>query len=127
MLSRFVKSKLMKANSLQERLIVFASNCVKLQPLLHKNDAGQYYGKQLMRSSGSAALNYGESQSAESRRDFGHKLSICLKEMRESHNNLKVIHLSELCNNQSLIEQYLQECNELVAMLVTAVKKVHPN
>lgn len=79
----------MKGNSLEERLIHFAANCAKLQSQLKANDAGQYYGKQLIRSAGSAALNYAESQSAESKRDFGHKLSLCLKELRESLSNLK--------------------------------------
>lgn len=31
-----------------------------------------------MRSTTSAALNYGEAQSAESKRDFAHKMKICL-------------------------------------------------
>lgn len=114
----------MKANSLEERLVLFASNCVGLQKHLNANDAGLFYGKQLMRSAGSAALNYGEAQAAESRKDFGHKLSICLKESRESLNNLKIIQLSKLCTNQELIETHLKECNELVSMLVVAVKKV---
>jgi four helix bundle protein len=114
----------MKANSLEERLVRFASDCVVLQKYLSTNDAGLYYGKQLIRSAGSAALNYGESQGAESRRDFGHKLSICLKESRESLNNLKIIQLSNLCANQELLSNNLKECNELVSMLVVAVKKV---
>lgn len=57
----------MKANSLEERLVLFASNCVGLQKQLYGNEAGLFYGKQLMRSAGSAALNYGEAQAAESR------------------------------------------------------------
>ncbi len=121
------KSKLMKVNSLQERLNIFAANCVKLQTMLQHSESGRYYGKQLMRSSGSAALNYGESQSAESRRDFGHKLSLSLKESRESYNNLKIIQLSELCAASNLVSQSLKECNELVSMLVVAVRKVRPN
>ncbi|MBL7104607.1 MAG: four helix bundle protein, partial [Bacteroidales bacterium] len=39
---------------------------------------------QLIRSGSSPALNYGEAQSAESRKDFVHKLKIILKELKES-------------------------------------------
>ena len=38
---------------------------------------------QLLRSGISPALNYGEAQSGESRRDFIHKIKIVLKELRE--------------------------------------------
>jgi len=83
------ESKNMKANSLEARLMRFASDCVVLQTHLFTNAAGLYYGKQLIRSAAYAALNYGESQGAASGRDFGHKLSSCLKESCESLNNLK--------------------------------------
>jgi four helix bundle protein len=39
---------------------------------------------QLVRSSTSPAANYGEARAAESRRDFIHKMQICLKELRET-------------------------------------------
>ena len=39
----------------------------------------------------SAALNYGETQGAESKKDFVHKMKICLKELRESQVNLQII------------------------------------
>jgi four helix bundle protein len=52
--------------------------------------ASQHMSKQLIRSATSAALNYGEAQSAESSRDFLHKMKISLKELRESLVNLKI-------------------------------------
>lgn len=51
----------------------------------------QHLFKQLARSASSAALNYGEAQSAESRKDFIHKLKLSLKELRESRVNLLLL------------------------------------
>jgi len=57
------------------------------------------------RIDGPAALNYAEAQSAESRKDFIHKTSIVLKELRESHVNLKIIVETGICSDQKrLIE-----------------------
>jgi len=55
------EGKHMKANSLEARLMRFASDCAVLQTHLSTNAADLYYGKQLIRSAGFAALNYGES------------------------------------------------------------------
>ena len=58
---------------------------------VEKNYAGNHLTGQIIRSSTSPALNYGEAQSAESNRDFVHKMGICLKELRETNNCLKII------------------------------------
>ena len=56
---------------------------------LPKTLAGNHIVSQLVRSSTSPALHYGEAQSAESRNDFIHKMKICLKELRETYNCLQ--------------------------------------
>jgi len=43
-----------------------------------------YYKNQLIRSSGSPVLNYGEAQAAVTDKDFVHKMSIVVKELKES-------------------------------------------
>ena len=55
-------------------LIQFAVNVMELVNHLPKTKAGVHLQDQLSRSSMSAALNYGEAQRAESKRDFIHKL-----------------------------------------------------
>ena len=52
---------------------------------------GQYYGNQIMRSSGSSALNFGEAQGTNTDRDYINKASISLKELKESRVNLKIL------------------------------------
>ncbi|MEO8088644.1 MAG: four helix bundle protein, partial [Bacteroidota bacterium] len=46
---------------------------------------------QVMRSGTSPALHYGEAQSAESDKDFIHKMKVALKELRETMNALRII------------------------------------
>jgi len=81
----------MARNDLEDRLINFAIRAIKLAEQLPKNVIGIRISDQLTRASSSAPLNYGEAQSAESRRDFVHKSKIVLKELRESNVALKMI------------------------------------
>ena len=73
---------------------------------------------QLLRSGTSAALNYGEAQGAESRKDFVHKIKVILKELRESRICLRILSRRSLLQSHSA----LSECNELVAIFTKSVK-----
>ncbi|WP_241507285.1 four helix bundle protein [Aquimarina sediminis] len=75
---------------IEARLIQFSINTILVCGKVEGNYASQHLSKQLIRSVTSAALNYGEAQSAESSRDFVHKIKLCLKELRESLINLKI-------------------------------------
>ena len=55
---------------LEERLTQFAIDIILLCGKIEENFASQHLSKQLIRSTTSAALNYGEAQSGESKRDF---------------------------------------------------------
>lgn len=76
----------MKKNELEDRLIDFASVVILFTEGMKNNYAGNHLSGQIIRSSTSPALNYGEAQSAESKKDFIHKMGICLKELRETYN-----------------------------------------
>ncbi|MEM7185128.1 MAG: four helix bundle protein, partial [Bacteroidota bacterium] len=92
----------MKSNEkydIQDRLIAFSADVISNHGMSRNNFASDHLTKQLVRSVTSAALNYGEAQSAESRRDFVHKMKICLKELRESQVNLKILEQAKLINN----------------------------
>ena len=64
---------------LENRLVKYSVMILKLTRSINESYFNNYLIHQLLRSSASAALNYGEAQSAESRKDFIHKLSIVLK------------------------------------------------
>ncbi len=83
--------------------------------------------KQLIRSSTSAALNFGEARSAESKKDFIHKQGISLKELRESHVNLIIIEQNKLCKNEDLIAEAVDEANQLVSIFVTSINTAQRN
>jgi four helix bundle protein len=107
---------------LEERLIDFAVLGINIGKTLPSNDIGRYLGSQLMRASSSPALNYGESQSAESRKDFVHKLNIVLKELRESLICMKIISKAKLLSNDPILDRGLNECNELISIFVSTIK-----
>ena len=78
---------------------------------LPKGYAANHLGAQLIRSGTSPALNYGESQAAESTKDFIHKMKLCLKELRESQVCLKIIKRKSFID-QKFIAPVLKECGE---------------
>ncbi|MDI6740351.1 MAG: four helix bundle protein [Candidatus Edwardsbacteria bacterium] len=55
---------------LEERLINFAVSIIEMANELPNAKAGNHLSGQLVRSGASSALNYGEAQSGESRKDF---------------------------------------------------------
>jgi len=102
---------------LEDRLINFAGNVIQMRGSFEPGEVTENLYGQLTRSATSAALNYGEAQGAESRKDFAHKIGIVLKEIRESHNNLKIIATAGLYRgNKNDINKVLDECNQLVAI-----------
>ncbi len=81
---------------LEERLINFAVLIIEISQAMPDTKAANHLRGQLLRCGTSPALNYGEAQSGESRKDFIHKLKIVLKELRESSICLKIIFRTNL-------------------------------
>jgi four helix bundle protein len=69
---------------LSERFLEFADRICSVVEALPDSRLGRRIADQLLRSGTSPLGNYEEACAAESRRDFVHKLRICLKEIRES-------------------------------------------
>jgi four helix bundle protein len=120
----------MTPRELEDRLIVFAIDIIRLSEGIKPSIAGNNLSGQIVRSSSSTALNYGEAQSAESPKDFVHKLGICLKEMRETFMNLRIIDGAKLHADQQFLNQLKTECNELISIFVKSIetsKRKHGN
>lgn len=107
---------------LEDRLIRFTGMIGKLISALEKTKETRNLIDQLIRSSESAALNYGEAQVAESKSDFIHKISIVLKELKESRIAIKIIKIRNFCPDSELQEKCDQECSELVAIFISSVR-----
>ena len=110
-----------QVQDLENRLIDFAVAIIDIVELLPNTKAGNHIAGQLVRSGTSPAPNYGEAQSAESRRDFIHKMKVALKELRESMVWLKIIKRKPLCPELDL-SAILRECDELISIFVASVK-----
>jgi four helix bundle protein len=115
-----------KKYDLESRLIRFGNKAIDIAEGLPNSYTGNYLAGQLIRSSTSPLLNYGEAQSAESLADFIHKMKICLKELRETYNCLRLIEQRRWLKNSEL-ELILRENNELIAIfsssIITASKR----
>ena len=74
----------MLPNQLEDRLIKFAVDVILMCKHFDGSFASEHLTKQLIRSTTSVALNYGEARSAESSRDFLHKMKLSLKELNSS-------------------------------------------
>ena len=111
---------------LEDRLIDFAARCINVAAALSCDKAGQHLMGQLTRSGTSPALNYGEAQGAESRKDFIHKMKIGLKELRETVVCLKIIVKAELLGMEKL-EPLIAEANELISIFVTSIGTAKKN
>ncbi len=107
---------------LEPRLIDYAVRIIRLVESLPKAPVENHIRAQLSRSGTSPAPNYGESQSAESRSDFIHKLKIVLKELRESRVWLLMIQQAELIKPAAAVAPLIQETNELISIFVASVK-----
>ena len=86
----------MTPEDLSGRLIHFAARMGKVIDALPDTRMGRHVAGQLVRSGTSPAPNYEEACAAESRADFCHKLSICLKELRESRCWIRLIIKTEM-------------------------------
>jgi four helix bundle protein len=111
-----------KFEDLETRLERFAITGVLVTEKMPNTPAGRYYADQLLRVSGSAALNYAESQGGASHRDFSNKIKIVFKEMRESRMALRIIHGAKLQPDLPWVLSVTQEASELVAIMAASVR-----
>jgi len=122
-----LNSFIMARTNLDERLINFAVEVLKIAEKMDKSYAGSHLSSQLIRSSTSAAQNYGEAQSGESRKDFIHKLKIVLKELRETIIGLKIVQRAKLYSITDHLESTVSENNELISIFVTSIETATKN
>jgi four helix bundle protein len=111
---------------LSERLLCFAVRVGKVVNALPNTRLGRHIAAQLIRSGTSAAPNYEEGCAAESRADFVHKLSICLKELRESRFWIRLIIESDLLSKKKMADLQ-DECSQLCKILAQSIVTAKKN
>lgn len=106
---------------LEERLLEFAARIIRLAEALPRSPTGKHVSGQVIRSGTAPMAHHGEAQSAESRKDFIHKLKIALKELRETQRWLKLIQRVPLLEKTELLNPLLTETDELIRIFVTSI------
>jgi four helix bundle protein len=118
----------MKPDDLSERLLDFAARIGNVVDALPDTRLGRHIASQIVRSGTSAGPNYEEGRAGESRADFIHKLSICLKELRESRFWLRLTIKSNLVPKLKMAN-ILDECEQLMKIIgksITTAKRKSP-
>jgi four helix bundle protein len=110
-----------KVYDLEERLIGFMVRVMGVVESLPNTRVGNHVAGQLVGSGTSPAANYGEARAAESRKDFIHKMKICLKELREARVWLLGIQRKPLIEPAAKLDPLVAECNELIAIFVASI------
>lgn len=116
----------MKTNdppNIQDRTFAFAVRIVKLcQQLDQTPGTSRTLANQLLRAGTSIGANLEEAKGGQSRADFISKVSISLKEARETLYWLRLLIASEILPEHQLAP-LTQEAHEIVAILTTIVKR----
>lgn len=119
-----------KPEQLADRLLDFAVEIIKITDALPNTVVGRHVAGQMVRAGTSCGSNYEEACGAESRSDFVHKMSIVLKELKESRFWLRLIPRTEMLASHHT-EPVLEECQQLCAIvarsILTAKRKRSPN
>ncbi|MEH2124607.1 four helix bundle protein [Nostoc sp.] len=110
--------------SISDRTKALAIRIVKACTFLdEKPGICRTLSNQLLRSGTSIGANVREAQSAQSNKDFLHKLEIALKEERETEYWLEILIESELVEKNKF-ESLLQETKEIGKILVASTRKI---
>lgn len=116
-----------KQYDLEERLLEYAASIIRLVERLPNTRAGNHVAGQLLRSGTSPLPNHGEGQAAESRDDFIHKFSICLKELRESRRWLRLAKRVPLLRSPNEFDPLLEETEALIKIFATSIRTAQRN
>lgn len=110
---------------LDERTYKFALRILKLVDALPRTNKGEILGRQVLRSGTSIGANIEEAHAGSSKRDFANKMSIALKEARETHFWLRLIRDDGLipANQISALAQEALEIKLILGKTVATSKK----
>ncbi len=107
---------------LEDRLLNFAINVVELTEGLPHTRSGNHIAGQLLRCGTSPYGNHGEVESAESRKDFIHKLKVCLKELRETKRWLRLLTRLKRLHPPLALATCLSEVEELIRIFAASIR-----
>ncbi len=110
-------------NAILDKSLSFAVRVIKFYKIKIKNNYElQSLFKQMLRSGTSIGANVSEAQDAESKNDFIHKLTIALKESRETNYWLIILYQSEIISEREF-KSLEKDCIEIIKILTSIIKK----
>lgn len=110
-----------KENVIKTKSFLFAVRIVNLSKFLNYEKKEYVISKQLLRSGTSVGAMVRESEHAESKADFIHKLPISLKEANESEYWLELLKETNYISN-SEFESLQKDINEILRLLISIIK-----
>jgi four helix bundle protein len=112
---------------LEQRLIILVKSVDSITRSLKPAYLSKHLTTQILRSSTSAALNYGEAQASESRNDFIHKISLVTKELKETKICLQLMENLVRAENHEEYNSCLRECDQLIAIFYKTIISARRN
>ena len=110
----------MNPEKMKNRTKKFAQKIIELCRLLPNTREGRLIGDQIFRSGTSTASNYRAACRARSKAEFIAKLGIVEEEADETMFWLEIIEDIEILD-KNLTTQLMNECNEIVAIVVSSI------
>ena len=111
---------------LEERLLEFSARIIRVVDAFPNTRAANHVAAQLLRSGTSPYGNHGEVEAAESRKDFIHKLKVCLKELKETRRWLRLVNKAAMLPSRKMTP-ILNEAEELIKIFFTSIRTAEKN
>ena len=111
---------------LEERLLEFSARIIRLVDALPQTRAANHLAGQVLRAGTSPYGNHGEVEAAESRKDFIHKLKICLKELKETRRWLRLVKKAAMLPALKMAP-ILHETEELIMIFFVSIRTAEKN
>ena len=111
----------MSGNVIRDKSYDFALRIIKMHKYMIQNNVEYVLVKQLLRSGTSIGANVEEACSAQSRKDFIHKLSIAQKEAFETGYWLRLLRDSGEIKKE-YAKSMIKDCDELISILTSILK-----
>ena len=113
-----------KKNNLEQRTFKFSVDVLKFLKTIKYSKENDVIRVQLAKSATSIGANYEEAQGAFSKDDFKYKMSICLREARESNYWLRLIQSIKISESEN-VKALIKESYELKSIFHSIMKKIH--
>lgn len=110
-----------RGQELCDRTRKFALEIIRLYQRINSTEVGLILGRQLLRSGTSIGANVEEAQAAQSPKDFVAKMSIALKEARETRYWLLLLHDAKI-TTPSNIAAAIDEVDQFIRIIYTIIQ-----